>query len=1225
MKRSLKILFCLSILAFVIGIGNISAKAEEKYNVWIGSTQVTSSNKDNLLEGRAKYDPATKTLYCNDLQIKKTLYYGKTPSGAFVEASGDLCIAGVLNMPDDAENEYGIIVKGVLTLEGNITAYGKTAVYSGRGIYVNSGVVKAVGADHGIVSLRGGIIFNGGWVEASGHEEAVRYFGDEYNIIYNNGMTPYYLEDNGDYEIAYLYSDAEGGYIEDRGAASQDVIISSVIPEYYDVWIGDVQVTSGNKNRIEGKDGGYVSYDPAKKTLTFYDFNGVNFKLDESYKGYAVYSYDDLTIKGSAVILDRSFNVGIGSKGKLTVEGNFSITTFSRGLYSNTGIVILGEDTGIYTDIICEEGGCIYSEGTIEIEDGMVTCFSDGVDFPTGIYADNKLIISGGDIDIYIEYGDGIYGNDIEIKGGNIIAEGKNGIRSLGNISITGGDIELQGEYGAIEAYGELIISEDMIIAEPNDGKVVEKGECRTISADDENEAEYVRIVKGCLYPVWIENTRVTSENKDRINGRDGGYVSYDPDTKTLTFYDFQIDKREGYHEDYVVYSDSDLNIKGTAKIIDFSFNYGIYSRGKITVEGNFIIKTYLKALIGDKGIDILGEDTVINAHVSPSDDSGHCIYSGGTIEIKAGKISCSVYGLLFPYGICASNLIISGGEIDISAPGGGGLWGGTIEIKGGKIKVQGEDGLEGRNIIITGGEIEAQGDWAAIVAEDSITISKDMILVTPKNGKIGKIYERYNIIDSAGERAKDVKIIKNPITISTNPSDTAVEEGQLAYFEVKATGKNLKYLWQYKEKGKTTWTDWTTKTTPSISVAYNKKRDGMSLRCIITDASGYTATSGEAVLTYKAASSSTLTITEQPKDATVAEKELAYFGIKAKGEGLKYLWQYKEKGKTTWTDWTTKTTADISVAYAKSRNGMSLRCKVTDKNGKELISNAATLTYTNASGPSITEQPKNTSVKTGELAYFGVTAKGDGLTYLWQYKNAGSSTWTDWTSKKTASISVAYQASRNGMSLRCVVTDKKGNKVTSSAAVLTYTSASGPSITEHPKNATAVENGLAYFSVKATGSGLTYLWQYKNKGESTWTDWTSKKAASISVAYLASRNGMSLRCVVTDKNGNKVTSNAATLTYTTALKITTQPVNSTVNKNELAYFTVKAEGKGLTYLWQYKLAGDSTWTDWTSKKAASISVAYAAYRNNMQLRCVITDSNGNTVTSNVVTLKYNP
>ncbi|MCR5203656.1 MAG: hypothetical protein K6E47_07335, partial [Lachnospiraceae bacterium] len=68
-----------------------------------------------------------------------------------------------------------------------------------------------------------------------------------------------------------------------------------------------------------------------------------------------------------------------------------------------------------------------------------------------------------------------------------------------------------------------------------------------------------------------------------------------------------------------------------------------------------------------------------------------------------------------------------------------------------------------------------------------------------------------------------------------------------------------------------------------------------------------------------------------------------------------------------------------------------------------------------------------------------------------------------------------------------------------------------------------------------------------------------------------------------------------------------------------------KAEGKGLKYLWQYKLAGDSSWTDWNSKTTADISVAYAAYRNNMQLRCVITDSNGNTVTSNVVTLKYNP
>lgn len=86
-----------------------------------------------------------------------------------------------------------------------------------------------------------------------------------------------------------------------------------------------------------------------------------------------------------------------------------------------------------------------------------------------------------------------------------------------------------------------------------------------------------------------------------------------------------------------------------------------------------------------------------------------------------------------------------------------------------------------------------------------------------------------------------------------------------------------------------------------------------------------------------------------------------------------------------------------------------------------------------------VTSNPVDTCVNTGETAYFNVDATGDSLKYLWQYKYAGESTWTDWTTKTTASIGIAYNANKNGMSVRCVVTDVNGNKATSNAVVLTY------------------------------------------------------------------------------------------------------------------------------------------------------------------------------------------
>ncbi|MCR5203471.1 MAG: hypothetical protein K6E47_00265 [Lachnospiraceae bacterium] len=455
----------------------------------------------------------------------------------------------------------------------------------------------------------------------------------------------------------------------------------------------------------------------------------------------------------------------------------------------------------------------------------------------------------------------------------------------------------------------------------------------------------------------------------------------------------------------------------------------------------------------------------------------------------------------------------------------------------------------------------------------------------------------------------------KETVSITQHPKSATVNPGQLAKFSVTAKGTGLSYLWQYKYAGASSWTNWTSKTTASIDVAYADYRNGMSLRCMVTNSDGDKVYTNTATLKYNDG----VFFSSQPQSVTVSAGSSADFSVVAYGSGFKYQWQYKLAGDSSWTTWSSKTTAKINVAYAAYRNGMSLRCIVTDSKGNSATSNTATLKY--ASELSITSQPQNTTVGVNELAYFSVTAKGNGLKYQWQYKNAGASSWTTWSSKTTASISVAYSASRNGMSLRCIVTDSEGKSVTSNTAVLTYKS--NLAITTQPSNSTVMHGELAYFSVKASGSGLKYLWQYKNAGASSWTNWTSKTTASISVAYSASRNGMSLRCIVTDSSGTSVISNTVTLKYKSGIKITSQPESTTVNKNEVAYFGIKAAGTGIKYQWQYKYKGESSWTNWGSKTTANISVAYADYRNGMSLRCVVTDSDGNIDFSNTAVLTY--
>ncbi|MBO4677777.1 MAG: leucine-rich repeat protein, partial [Oscillospiraceae bacterium] len=218
---------------------------------------------------------------------------------------------------------------------------------------------------------------------------------------------------------------------------------------------------------------------------------------------------------------------------------------------------------------------------------------------------------------------------------------------------------------------------------------------------------------------------------------------------------------------------------------------------------------------------------------------------------------------------------------------------------------------------------------------------------------------------------------------------------------------------------------------------------------------------------------------------------------------------------------------------------------------------------------PSITTQPKAKTVAAGAKATFKVVASGEGLSYQWQYKTSGSSTWKNKAGATKASYTVTAKESYNGMQYRCIVSNTSG-KVTSSSAKLTVTAAvAAPTITTQPKAQTAAVGATATFKVVASGEGLTYQWQYKTSGSSTWKDKSGATKASYTVTAKESYNGIQYRCKVSNAGGS-VTSTAATLTVTLPKpEITTQPKAQTAAAGETATFKVVASGTGLTYQWQ--------------------------------------------------------
>ncbi len=70
-----------------------------------------------------------------------------------------------------------------------------------------------------------------------------------------------------------------------------------------------------------------------------------------------------------------------------------------------------------------------------------------------------------------------------------------------------------------------------------------------------------------------------------------------------------------------------------------------------------------------------------------------------------------------------------------------------------------------------------------------------------------------------------------------------------------------------------------------------------------------------------------------------------------------------------------------------------------------------------------------------------------------------------------------------------------------------------------------------ATISVKATGDGLTYQWEYKDPG-GVWAK-SSFRTATMTCKLTAARDGRQYRCVITDAYDNSVTSRAAVIIVT--------------------------------------------------------------------------------------------
>ena len=392
------------------------------------------------------------------------------------------------------------------------------------------------------------------------------------------------------------------------------------------------------------------------------------------------------------------------------------------------------------------------------------------------------------------------------------------------------------------------------------------------------------------------------------------------------------------------------------------------------------------------------------------------------------------------------------------------------------------------------------------------------------------------NSVGGVASSTVTLSVLYSPPSIVTQPASQAVPLGQTATFTVVGAGTGpLIYRWR-KNNISIAGATFASYTTPPITQA----DDGTKYVVSVSDNfSGVTSVT----VTVNVANAA---ITTQPVNETVAIGQPATFTVAATGSALIYQWR-KNNISITGANSPSYTTPLVTQAD----DGTKYVVSVSNSLGGA-TSNFVTLTVAN---PSIVTQPVNRLLSLGQVATFGVVAKGTPpLAYQWSRNNvpipgATAASYTtpaltqaDNKAKYTVSVSNAY-----------------GSAV-SDAAVL---SIGNPSITTQPVGQTLALGQTATFTVAGTGAPpLVYQWRKNNISISGAT------SASYTTPPVTQADDGTTYVVSLSNSYGGVTSNTVVINMGNPT-ITTQPINQTVAIGQAATFAVAGKGAALIYQWR--------------------------------------------------------
>ena len=518
-------------------------------------------------------------------------------------------------------------------------------------------------------------------------------------------------------------------------------------------------------------------------------------------------------------------------------------------------------------------------------------------------------------------------------------------------------------------------------------------------------------------------------------------------------------------------------------------------------------------------------------------------------------------------------------------------------------------------------------------------------------------------------------------ITVDTQPvNSTPVAPAAGTFTTAGSTldGATINYQWQKSENGDganfTPISGANTTTYNTGSTTYDDSY-GDFYRAVLSATGATDVTTNSARLFVQR----TINITSQPTNTTGAVGGTSSFGVVATTSDndagdITYQWQVSITNGSTWSDvsegtggtTSTYTTPTLTTAYDEYQ----YRCVLSATGATSTPSNAATLQVETVTVV-VSSQPSDATVNESQTATFttlgGVTmapvggnaasssfevdqfdtpsggggggAEGQsshtpGVTYQWEKSDDGGGAWSPigGATNPSYTTGLTTYADDHNDQYRCVIS-AVGAATPATTNAVTLTVQRTFSITAQPSNATANEGETANFAVSTnTSSGTpTYQWERSDDGGVNYTNVAGANSASYTTPTLVFANDNSDRYrVVVSLVGavSDITSTHGELTVLRVISIQTQPQNQGVIEGNTATFNIVASitSGAISYQWQKSINGGLDWTNINGANSAAYTTPATVYPTtpSEQFRCVLTNSNATTLTSNAATLTVN-